>query len=69
MLTAIYGPDYMTPPPEGERNRHNSEIIVPQNAQGEALASRLPLRLRICSNPSRKVAFPMLNFTVGPVRV
>ena len=42
VLTAIYGPDYMTPPPEGERNWHNSEIIVPENAQGEALASASP---------------------------
>ena len=30
VLEAIYGPDYMTPPPEGERNWHNSEIIVPE---------------------------------------
>lgn len=27
VLETIYGPDYMTPPPEGERNWHASEIV------------------------------------------
>lgn len=27
VLTTIYGPDYMTPPPESERNVHNSEVL------------------------------------------
>lgn len=27
VLTTIYGPGYMTPPPEGNRNWHNSEVI------------------------------------------
>lgn len=27
VLTQIYGPDYMTPPPENNRNWHNSEVI------------------------------------------
>lgn len=27
VLETIYGPDYMTPPPEGERNWHASEIL------------------------------------------
>ncbi len=28
VLTTIYGPDYMTPPPESERNVHNSEVLA-----------------------------------------
>lgn len=27
ILTAIYGPDYMTPPPDTDRNWHNLEVI------------------------------------------
>ena len=26
VLTTIFGPNYMTPPPEAERNRHYAEI-------------------------------------------
>lgn len=27
VLTAIYGPDYMTPPPENDRNKHSAEFV------------------------------------------
>ena len=28
VLTAIYGPDYMTPPPVEDRDKHGIEIIA-----------------------------------------
>ena len=28
VLTAIYGNDYMTPPPENDRNKHGAEVVI-----------------------------------------